>query len=78
MSLQEVCEKAVENGQAKTVIGSAIQVVIQADPVKFRQVEESYGKAIECAFQKRKKQETAAWRKLLREGLYFWASLCRD
>jgi len=72
MSLEEACKKAVENGQAKIVIDSAIQIAIQADPAKFRKVEESYGKAIECAFQERKRQEIAALRKLLLEGPWYF------
>jgi len=72
MSLEEACKKAVESDRAKTICGSAIQVTIQADETKFRQLEKSYGETIERALQERIKQVTAAWKKLRREGPWYF------
>jgi hypothetical protein len=72
MSLEEACKKAVESGRAKTVCGSAIQVTIQADETKFRHVEKNYGGAIEHALQEMSRQVTAAWKKLRREGPWYF------
>jgi hypothetical protein len=72
MSLKEACKKAVESGQAKIVCDSTIQVPIRADETKFRQLEKSYGEAIERALQERARQATAAWKKLRREWPWYF------
>ncbi len=72
MLLEDACKQAVESGHAKAVYGSAIEVIGSANPEKLHQLEEDYGKAIECAFQERDKQKNAALRKLLREGPWYF------
>lgn len=63
MSLAEVCEKAVKEGHAKVVLGSAIQLTVPIDQEKLRQLETDYATAIEARFKERRRKEIEAWKK---------------
>lgn len=72
MALAGACDEAVRKGRARRVFGSCIEITGPIDQGKLRQVEESYAIAIRTRIQKRRSLEIEAWKKLQRDGPWYF------
>ncbi|MFH1582178.1 MAG: hypothetical protein ABIA08_00210 [bacterium] len=72
MTLVEACDRAVKEGSARRVFGSAIEIIKPIDQEKFRQFEENYAVAVNLRVQKRRRSEIEAWKKLQRDGPWYF------
>ena len=72
MNLVEACNRAVEDGQARRVFGSAIEIIGPIDQEKLRQFEEGCATAVDLRIQRRRISEIEAWKKLQRDGPWYF------